>query len=135
MADILDLILDWIDSGTALTKGTNLFAAELSNDDIEESVLLRATGGTQDIQQRDFEDFTMQVISRAKDLPTAETNSKLVFNFLHENKKSLHLLPNAGSPEIEIMQCWASQAPFQMPSDSKHRATYINNYSFNIKKQ
>jgi hypothetical protein len=133
--DIIKLITDWVGSNVgALTVGTNLFARELTDKDPDTSVMFKGTGAGQDIQQRDFEDFTMQVISRAADLPTAESNSLLVFDFLHRNKKSLHDLPEGDTAQIEVMQCWALQRPFELPSDGKHRAIYSNNYFFKILK-
>lgn len=135
MATIIKLITDWVGSGTSLTVGDDLFYRELTDEEILRSVLFRnPAGSSQDIQQRYFEDFTMQVIARADDYEKAETDALIVFKFLHEDKKALHLLPNDISPEIKIMYCYAIQRPHEMERDSKKRAMYINNYFFKILK-
>ncbi|MFA5456873.1 MAG: minor capsid protein [Synergistaceae bacterium] len=80
---LLKEICDYIDTNTSLTVGTYLFAGAAPSGIADTHVIVIESGGSPDQYLADYQEKTIQVLSKSADYFDALANAEVVYAALH----------------------------------------------------
>lgn len=123
-------IVQYIEDGTDLINGTNLFAA-FAPPDVEDCVIVIESGGRPNFYLTDFVEKTIQVLSRAKNYWTAKDDADKVYELLHGGAGITLPVVTVGK-EYFVNTMEAVSVPQSLGQDEKGLFNISTNYVLRI---